>query len=75
MIGIIFPSPSKPTTPGQWTVIAWTAIVLLALMGILAIYFTGRAATPEQVAELRRIGFWSLVLAAVVWIIRRLITR
>ena len=30
MIGIIFPFPSKPTAPGQWTVIAWTAIVVLA---------------------------------------------
>ena len=49
--------------------------MVLALMGIPAFYFTGRADTPEQVAALQRIGVWSLVLAALVWTIRRLMTR
>jgi hypothetical protein len=69
---MMFP-PTKRTTPAQWTVAAWTVIVLLILIGAVAFYFAVQAEVPAQSASFRRIGFFSISLAVFVWITKRMI--
>jgi len=61
----------KPTTPEEWTVIAVTMTVILALIATGAFVFLGRAETTEQASQLRWIGLCSVALLPVVWIVRR----
>jgi hypothetical protein len=68
----IFP-PTRRTTPGQWIVAAWTVILILLLTGILAICYSTQAGDPAQAHSLRRIAYESIALAAIVWLVKRLI--
>ncbi len=42
--------PDEPTTPEQWEVILWGAIVVLFLLGAVGIYFSFGAA-PAKAAS------------------------
>jgi hypothetical protein len=61
----------KPTTPEEWTVIAVTITAVLTLTAVAAFVLLGRAETAEQASQLRWIGFCSLALLPVIWIIRK----
>jgi hypothetical protein len=69
----LIPLFTRRTTPGQRTVATWTLIVILALTGVVAFYFSAGAGTPADAASLRMIGFCSIGLAISLWIIKRLI--
>ena len=59
--------PDEPTTPEQWQVIAWAAILLFLVVGGVGLYFAWHA--PPEKAELAQqlrhysLAFWSLAAA------------
>lgn len=65
--------PDEPTTPEQWQVIAWAAILLCLVLGGVGLYFAWQA--PSEKAELARqlrdysLAFWGL--AAAVYALKR----
>jgi hypothetical protein len=61
----------RPTTPEEWTVIAVAITVILTLIAVGAFVFLSRAETPEQASQLRWIGFCSMALLPVIWIVRK----
>jgi hypothetical protein len=61
----------KPTTPEEWTVIAVTITAILTLIAVGAFVFFGRAETAEQASQLRWVGFCSMALLPVIWIVRK----
>lgn len=67
-------TPTKPTTPEQWTVLAGATVTLLVLLGIGSLYLASRIPLDEAVraAEFRRAGYLSFGLAGVVGLARRL---
>ena len=69
---MLFP-PTKRTTLAQWTVAAWTVITLLVVASVAGIYFSFHADLPVEAASLRRAGFLSIGLAALVWITKLMI--
>ena len=64
---------TRRTTSGQRTVAVWTLVLLLAAMGGIAFYFSTRAGNPDDIAQLRSIGYTSFALAAVILIVKKLI--
>lgn len=64
---------TRRTTSGQRTVAVWTLVLLLAVTGGVALYFSTQAAKPEDIAELRSIGYCSFALAAVILIVKKLL--
>jgi hypothetical protein len=67
------PAPSKPSTPQERAVLVWVAVVFLALMGAVALYFSQRAielAKPEMAQQLWRIAQTSFGFAAVMALAR-----
>lgn len=67
--------PDKPTTPAEWSVIAWTLMIAFAGSACVAFYLTGRAETAEQVTSLRSTGFWCGGLAVGIWLLWKLVPR
>lgn len=65
--------PDKPTTPEERQVIAWLAITIAVLVGIVAFYLSFRAGGAEQASALRSLSFWSIGCAVFIWIIKRAI--
>jgi nicotinamide riboside transporter PnuC len=64
--------PLKPTTPEEATVIVWLVIVVAVAVGIGAFYYSTQASTPEDAAWLRKCGFISFGIAAVIFVGKRL---
>ena len=65
--------PDEPTTPEQWQVIAWAAILLFLVAGGVGQYFAWHASpeTAERARQLRHysLAFWGL--AAAVYAVKR----
>jgi hypothetical protein len=69
--------PDEPTTPQQWHVIAWLAILLLAGFGAVAFYYAGTL-PPDKAkaaAALREMSYWAWAIAALVYVAKRLAPR
>lgn len=69
--------PDEPTTPEQWEVILWGAIVVLFLLGAVGIYFSFGAAPAKAAltSRVRNIGLMCWGLAGVVYGAKRIIAR
>ena len=65
--------PTEPTTPQQWTAIAWAMIVICVAMAGLAFYGAFRGGAPDVGAQLRTTGFVCIGAAIAVFIIKKLI--
>lgn len=67
--------PDEPTTPAQWQVIAWAAIVLFLVVGSVGFYFSFQ--TPPDKAQLaQQLRYSSLAfygLAAAVYGVKRVV--
>ena len=73
-------SPDVPTTPEQWSVITWSAIVIFVGLGAVGLYYAERApAVPAAAAEaadqMRRLSFGCWGVAAAVYVCKRTLTR
>lgn len=67
--------PDKPTTPEEWHVIAWTAVVVLAACGAVGFY-CGATAPQEHAAvgeQIKSVGLLCWVLAGVTYGLKRLV--
>ncbi len=67
--------PDEPTTPEQWQVIAWGAVILLAVLGTIGMYYSFRASADKAdvAAEVRYYSLACWGLAATIYAIKRLI--
>jgi hypothetical protein len=69
--------PDQPTTPEQWQVIAWAAILALVGIASCGFYFSFHV-PPERVAaaqSLRHLSISLLALASLIYVIKRVITH
>ena len=68
--------PDVPTTPEQWSVIAWSVIAILAALGVVAIYYSTGAAVahPDAAQQLRHVGLDCWGLAIFIYVLKRVIT-
>jgi len=67
--------PDEPTTPAQWQVIAWAAIVLFLVVGSVGLYFSFQA-PPDKAQLAQQLRYSSLAffgLAAAVYAVKRVI--
>jgi hypothetical protein len=69
--------PDEPTTPEQWRVIAWSSIVVLAVMGSIGLCYSlgAPAAKAALTAQIRwySLAFWTLAVA--VYAAKRIVER
>ncbi len=69
-VGSVMKFPDKPTTPQEWSVITWTTFIILAGVGIFALW---RSFSVADCIELRATGYISLGLAVGIVLLKRLI--
>jgi len=68
--------PDEPTTPEQWQVIAWAAIVLLLVVGSVGLYVSFQA-PPDKAQLAQQLRHYSLTfygLAAAVYVVKRAVS-
>jgi hypothetical protein len=69
-----FWGPTKRTTPEQWEVVAWAAIILFVILGAVGLYFSSQApAGKPGVSLLCFLGFSSWGVAAALYVVKRVI--
>ena len=69
--------PDKRPTRQEWLVVAWAAIVIFIVLGVLALYLSF-GAPPEKAqiaARARTYGAVSLGLASAIFLVKELIQR
>lgn len=66
-------TPTKPTTPEQWTVLVWTAIGVFFLLGCVTLYcsFQLRPDDLAGISKFRRQSYGYFGYSAFIWIARR----
>ena len=77
MFGRYAPGPTKPSTPGERSVIVWALILALVGFGTWFVYL-GLTAAPEKAqtaAQVRIIGFCFIGCAIALYLIRWAIRR
>jgi hypothetical protein len=66
---------TKRTTPGQWVIMIWAAIIFFVLVGGIGLYLSSRPHSDKlnAVLDLRLLSFCSWGIAAVIYVAKRVI--